>query len=263
MGTDNLRVMPHSTSLMTSLSSGLAWMLPDRIVAAAIRLAYPRVEPELARVSEFVPPGGTAVDVGAWYGPWTRHLRRLADRVVAIEPNARLARGIKAAFPDVEVVEAAASDHAGTAPLFLPPGGPAVGTSSLEYGDGRSVTVRLVPIDSLGLSDVRFMKVDVEGHELSALRGAADTIRRDRPVLLVEVEERIQPIAPIVDLLGEWGYRGFVLPADRWVPLADFDLGARQRAAIARVRQSFARRVLVSRPRYVNSVLFRHDRQSA
>lgn len=251
-------LMAYSTSLATTLSSGLASVLPERLVAAAIRRTYPRVEPELARVAEFVPRGGTAVDVGAWFGPWTSRLRKLADHVVAIEPNAQLARCIKSAFPDVEVVEAAVSDRAGSAELFLPDGGPAVGTSSLEYGEGRSVTVRLVSIDSLGLSGVSFIKVDVEGHELPALRGAAETIRRDRPLLLVEVEERIQPAEPIVDLLGEWGYRGFVLPEQRWIPLADFDLDAHQRAAIARVRQSLVRKVLVARPRYVNSVLFRH-----
>lgn len=255
--------MTGSNGFLTEVSSSMAALLPERLVGGAIRAVYPRVEPELARLADYVPRGGTAVDVGAWFGPWTRRLRKLADRVVAVEPNAQLARSIKSAFPDVEVVEAAVSDHAGTAELFLPDGGPAVGTSSLEYGEGTSVRVRLVPIDSLDLSAVSFMKVDVEGHELPALRGAAETIRRDTPVLLVEVEERIQPVKPIVDLLGEWGYRGFVLPEQRWTPLAEFDLGAHQRAGIARVRQSFVRKVVSARPRYVNSVLFRHDRHVA
>ncbi|MGW0431788.1 FkbM family methyltransferase [Micromonospora sp. NPDC003197] len=251
--------MTQSNGLLTKVSSGLAAMLPERFVAAAIRGVYPRVEPELARIADFVPSGGTAIDVGAWYGPWTARLRRRAESVVAVEPNATLARCVRAAFPQVRVVEAVASDHAGEAQLFLPPAGPAVGTSSLEYGDGEPVTVPRVTIDGLGLTQVRFIKLDVEGHELPALRGAAETIQRDGPVLLVEVEERIQPIEPIVELLQGWGYRGFVMPERDWVPLDGFDLVAHQRATIARVRQSFARRVLVPKPRYVNSVLFRRD----
>ncbi|PWR12795.1 FkbM family methyltransferase [Micromonospora acroterricola] len=241
-------------------TSGLAARLPERFLADAIRLVYPRVEPELARLAEFVPRGGTAVDVGAWYGPWTGRLRRIADRVVAVEPTPPLARQLRAAFSDVRVVEAAVSDHTGTASLFLPEGGAIVGTSSLEQVDqGTPVSVRRVTLDLLGLTDVRFMKIDIEGHELPALRGAAETVRRDRPVLLVEVEERIQPVEPLLELLTAWGYRGYVLPGPSWVPLADFDLGGHQRRAIVRVGQSFARRVLWPRPRYVNSVLFRPE----
>jgi FkbM family methyltransferase len=45
----------------------------------------------------------------------------------------------------------------------------------VEHGQlaGSSIAVARVTIDSLDLSDVRFMKLDVEGHELAALRGAA------------------------------------------------------------------------------------------
>ncbi|MGW2622861.1 FkbM family methyltransferase [Micromonospora taraxaci] len=253
--------MPSSTGLVTAVSSRVASLLPDRVVAGAIRAVYPRVEPELACLAEFMPAGGTALDVGAWYGPWTQRMRKRADQVVAIEPNEELARSISSAFPDVRVVRAVASDHEGSAELFLPKAGPAVGTSSLELADGSStsVTVPRVTIDGLGLHDVRFLKIDVEGHELSALRGAAGTVDRDGPALLIEVEERIQPIAPIFELLGEWGYRGYVLPEREWVPLADFDIGANQRGAIARVTQSLVRRVVLPRPRYVNSVLFKRE----
>ncbi|MFG3301000.1 FkbM family methyltransferase [Micromonospora chersina] len=249
-----------STNATPAATSGLAAALPDRFVASGIRWVYPRVEPELARLADFVPRGGTAVDVGAWYGPWTARLLRRADRVVAVEPTPALARQLRAAFPAVEVVEAAVSDHPGTASLHVPDGGAIVGTSSLEDATvGRPIEVPRITLDSLGLTDVRFVKLDIEGHELPALRGAAETIRRDRPALLIEVEERIQPVEPLLELLAGWGYRGYVLPGRSWVPLAEFNLAQHQHEAIARVGQSFARRVLWPRPRYVNSVLFRPE----
>jgi FkbM family methyltransferase len=250
-------MMAPSTSIATRISSGLAGRLPDRFVGPAIRRVYSRVEPELARLDEFVPPGRTAIDVGAWYGPWTQRLTPIASSVVAVEPTEALAQHLRDAFPGVVVIEAAASDRPGTADLYVPDAGSAVGISSLEAGAGSAVPVRLVTIDSLDLSDVGFIKVDVEGHELPALRGAASTIQRDRPVLLVELEIRIQQIGPIVTLLESWGYTAFVLPDDGWTSLTGFDLAGHQQAAIGRVRQSFARRVVWPRPRYVNSVLFR------
>jgi FkbM family methyltransferase len=240
-----------------TLSAELSSRLPAGLLGSTVRAVYPRIEPELRRLGSYAPRGGTAVDIGAWYGPWTRGLRRFADRVVALEPAAELARGIAAAYPDVLVVPAAASDATGTATLYLPAGGPGVGTSSLEHGDGPTVTVPRVTVDSLDLSDVRFVKVDVEGHELPALRGAEQTVRRDRPLLLVEVEERIQPIGPVVALLAGWGYRPYVMPRRHWRPLDGFDLAAHQRAAVGRVAHSFARRLVAPWPRYVNLVLFR------
>lgn len=242
-----------------TLTSAVSSRLPAGLMGTAIRAVYPRVEPELARLASYAPRGGTAIDIGTWYGPWTRGLRRIADRVVALEPAPELARHVAAAYPDVRVIQAAASDHVGTATLFLPDGGPGVGTSSVEQGPGTPMTVPRLTVDSLDLSDVRFVKVDVEGHELPALRGAAGTVRRDRPLLLVEVEERIQPIEPVLSLLGGWGYRPYVMPGRRWLPLDDFDLVAHQRAAVGRVTQSFARRVVAPWPRYVNLVLFRPE----
>jgi FkbM family methyltransferase len=241
------------------VSALVAGLLPERTVAAAIRAAYPRVEPELAALDAYVPRGGTAVDVGAWYGPWSARLVRRADRVVAIEPTPRLAAHLRQAFPTVDVVEAVASDTVGTAVLHVPSAGPVVGTSSLAEGAGGTVplTVRSVTLDSLDLSGVTFIKLDVEGHEMPALRGAERTIRRDRPVLLVELEARIQPIVPVLELLADWHYQPSVFVGGVWRPLAGFDLEAHQRSSIGRVSQSFVRRVVWPRPRYVNLVLCR------
>src|SRR5215467_1322570 len=44
-------------------------------------------EPELAMLTELVPRGGTAVDVGANQGVFAYALSAIADRVVAFEPN--------------------------------------------------------------------------------------------------------------------------------------------------------------------------------
>jgi FkbM family methyltransferase len=248
------------------VSALVAGLLPELAVAAAIRAAYPRVEPELAGIARYVPRGGTAVDIGAWYGPWTRRLLRLADRVVAVEPTPHLASHLRRAFPTVDVVEAVASDHVGTATLHVPTAGAVVGTSSLELGagagDSDEVTVARITVDSLDLTGVTFIKLDVEGHEVPALRGAEQTIRRDHPALLVELEARIQPIAPVLDTLGGWGYEPAVLLDGAWRPLAGFDLATHQSTAIARVSQSFVRRVVWPRPRYVNLVLFRQASRS-
>ncbi|QKW05271.1 FkbM family methyltransferase [Streptomyces sp. NA04227] len=248
-----------------TVAARLAPFLPSRLVAATARVLYTRFEPELARLDELCPAGcGTALDVGGWYGPWSRRLARTARQVVTVEPVPRLAGLLRSSAPaNMRIVEAAASDVAGTARLWLPAGdGGERGVSSLVQRDihGRGIDVRTVTLDSLGLSDVGFIKIDVDGNEQAVLRGARELLTRDRPALFIELEARIQPVAPVVDHLAELGYQGWVLPAKNWVPLRDFGLESHQAATAHVVQQGLLRRVLpLSGPRYVNSVLFLPD----
>ncbi|GGV58121.1 hypothetical protein GCM10010294_05470 [Streptomyces griseoloalbus] len=251
-----------------TLAARVASFLPKRLVAATARAVYPRFEPELARLSELCPPGcDTAVDVGGWYGPWTRRLAGHARQVVTLEPVPHLARLITAsAPPNVRVIRAAASDRPGTARLWLPPGdGGDRGVSSLVRRDihGHALDVTCVTLDGLGLRDVGFIKIDVDGSESAVLRGATGVLTRDRPALFVELESRIQPIAPVVTYLSHLGYEGWVLPAGTWIPLSRFPLEAHQARTSYVVSHGLLRRVLpyggLRGPRYVNSVLFLPD----
>jgi FkbM family methyltransferase len=60
-------------------------------------------------------------------------------------------------------------------------------------------------IDSFGLRACHLIKIDIEGMELAALRGATETIARCRPVLYVE-SDREDLSQPLLDLLAEWNY---------------------------------------------------------
>jgi hypothetical protein len=58
--------------------------------------------------------------------------------------------------------------------------------------------------------DVSFIKIDVEGHELSVLEGGVRTIANNRPVLWVEIEQRhlSRPMSDVFEFIKSLGYDG-------------------------------------------------------
>ena len=72
--------------------------------------------------------------------------------------------------------------------------------------------VRMASIDELGLERLDFIKLDVEGMELDALKGAIKTIRNHRPQMMIE---RIKSNCDEISLfLRDLGYKIFSLKMD-------------------------------------------------
>jgi hypothetical protein len=92
--------------------------------------------------------------------------------------------------------------------------------------------VHVATLDSFELAGLALMKMDVEGAEADVMRGALRTLERDRPLLLIEIEQRhhSRPISEVFALLNELGYDSQFLDADgRIRPIRDFVLERDQR----------------------------------
>lgn len=143
--------------------------------------------------------GDTAIDVGANYGAHTYSmLYRVGPRgrVFAFEPNpevfARLASW-RQRFPQLQPMCMALSNHAGTGNLSVPQAGSGYGSLVSRTG-GSVARVFQVKVDRLDdipevatSLDLSLIKVDVEGEEISFLRGAIETISKARPMVLMEI----------------------------------------------------------------------------
>ena len=174
-----------------------------------------------------------AIDVGANDGSYVHFLRRYARRVIAFEPMPSLAGALAQKFRHGVQIEAVAlSDHRGTAELHSPvvDGVTVTGcstvspTASATYGGHRSIEVPMTTLDSIYKGDVGFIKIDVEGHEQAVLDGAVETIRRCRPRLLVEVDERLAPggLERAKAYFKALDYQGHFVHAGRIAPIAQF-----------------------------------------
>jgi FkbM family methyltransferase len=143
-------------------------------------------------LEEYVRPGSVALDVGAHIGTHALTMARLvgpAGRVYAFEPVKKTYRELRRNLELNGVTNVVALRYAlgkGTAGVIemnpIHPG--EEGGTSVGHGGDR---VELRSLDSFGFEQVSLIKIDVEGFELPVLDGAEDTIRRNRPVLVVEI----------------------------------------------------------------------------
>jgi FkbM family methyltransferase len=138
-------------------------------------------------------PGSTVLDVGANIGIYTLLAAKRGARVFAIEADPRNLEMLRHhvhenGFDDrVTVFPVAVSDREGEVTLFRFGGN--CGHSNLFEGtDPARVPCRT--IDSLDLPPIDICKMDIEGSELSALRGMEATLERSpRMSLLIEYAE--------------------------------------------------------------------------
>jgi len=183
-----------------------------------------------------------AIDVGANDGSYVHYLRRHARKVIAFEPMPSLADALRAKFRhDVEIRSIALSDRAGTVELHMPvvDGVTVTGcstvspTASATYPDHRAIEVPMATLDSSYEGDVGFIKIDVEGHEQAVLDGAVQTVRRCRPRMLVEIDERLSPggLARAKAYFKDLDYRGYFVQAGHIEPMSLFSASVLQNPA--------------------------------
>lgn len=199
----------------------------------------------------FATNGATVVDVGASWGLFTYHLARRVGRsgqVYSFEPhpdNAPMLHKLAAARSGVHFLQAAVSDEAGHAELTVPQrhSRQVTAQASLAHEfDGQDVDVTRIEVPTVRLDDeldpalnVDLVKIDVEGHEMAVLRGGAETLRRCRPAILIEIEQRhlSMPIDDVFRQIEELGYHLFYITESELRPIAQFDVERDQMSMVA------------------------------
>jgi len=165
-------------------------------------------------------PGDLFVDVGANFGFWALAAAQRGCRVIAVEPvpstRALLAsNAARNGLTDrVEIFAGAVSDSVGQLDVAVPSG--ESGQASVHPDAGAELetfTVEATTLDVLlGEQSVRFLKIDVEGHEPAVLRGAARALRSGQiEFVLVELASAVMDrsgasAASLIDVLEGCGY---------------------------------------------------------
>jgi len=155
---------------------------------------------------QFIPPGALVFDIGANVGHYALIFHHLQARIVAIEPQAQLADGLRrrfAGWKDLTIVQTALGAAPATATLHKAPGQSEIASlrpdvsersrfSSLYQADAVE-TVPVTTLDAIIRQHGRpdFCKIDVEGFESEVLSGLGQSV----PLLSFEVNREYWEVA--------------------------------------------------------------------
>lgn len=117
-------------------------------------------------------------------GMWSKYMSQKFKYVYTFEPTPQSFHCLNANVPEENVVkmQAALGDKPGLVKMRYHENPNNYG-AMMCHPEGFIPTLR---IDDLGLNDLDLLMLDIEGYELNALRGGAETIQKYKPVIVVE-----------------------------------------------------------------------------
>ena len=129
---------------------------------------------------------GTALDIGANVGLWSRDLVDNFAKVVAFEPVAVFRECLEknVSGPNFFISPLALGDHDTQATMIITEGNS--GHSHLDPNTLGTGDVQVVKLDNLNIENVDYIKIDCEGYEYRVLQGAEQTVKRWRPIMVIE-----------------------------------------------------------------------------
>jgi FkbM family methyltransferase len=171
----------------------------------------------MALLSSLCERSEVSLDVGVLWGAFTQRMAPVSLHCHAFEANPEQIRFLRRCFKKkVTIHHIALSDRCGSLRIRVPVR--VSGRATVEPAnrlDGlavREYEVPCAPFDDLGITNVGFAKIDVEGHEPSVLGGMLLTLERYMPTLLVEIETRhnADSFREVAATLRPLGYGAFV-----------------------------------------------------
>jgi FkbM family methyltransferase len=142
-------------------------------------------------IEQFCERRSLAIDCGAHYGLVSVWLSKYFDSVHSFEVETEVASCLESNMEhhncnNVTVHKCGLLDYIGNGNIESMVG-KSTSLSTFVSKSSGSQTNKIITIDSLNLSDLDFLKIDVEGGEQSVVRGAIETIKRCKPVIYYEI----------------------------------------------------------------------------
>ncbi len=189
-------------------------------------------EKELEIIDRYCDKSKDALDVGVYRGVYSYKLSQYFKTVHSFEPNPLLypylEKNLKKIINNMVLYNLALSDVNGTSELKLPIRSKSIFKNNIEelfklgaatmhpkntIENFKKVPVKMKKLDDIEINNqIGFIKIDVEGHEKNVLKGGLKTIKNNKPILLIEIEEKHtkEPIEDTINFMKTYNYNAYV-----------------------------------------------------
>ena len=187
--------------------------------------------PELKLIKEFIINGTDSLDIGVYKGVYSYEISKYAKTVHAFELNPIifpfLNRNLYKIINNIKLYNFGLSNQNNKTTLRIPirnklakeenyeeffEMGRATIHDKNEFNEFRTFSVNVKKLDNFQFENpISFIKIDVEGHEVEVIEGAIATINSNKPILLVEIEERYskKKVIDTIKFVNALGYRSY------------------------------------------------------
>ena len=188
-------------------------------------------EKELQLLKKIIIPETDTIDIGVYRGVYSYEMAKYSKMVHAFEPNPIIFKDIelnlRKIIKNINLYNFALSDKENKVLLKVPIRNKNYDKSNYEeyfqmgratiheqnvMGDIETFEIKSKKLDNFTFSNkISFIKIDVEGHEMSVIKGAENTIKQYKPTLLVEIEEKHskQKVLDSINYINSLGYESF------------------------------------------------------
>lgn len=232
----------------------------------ALRYRY-KIDPaEINFIIKNLKPGDIAVDIGSHKGGylfWMVKQVGQAGKVYAFEPQKKLFNYLKSIvktkkYANVFLENKGLSDSSGRVEFHIPvtSSGSSPGARIGELNEELPTKVQSIDVVTLDNFFLKkgiiptLIKIDVEGHEKEVLTGGLELLKKHKPKIIMECENRHLKSGDVFDvfkLLIDLGYEGSFFENKELKPLAGFKIETQQKTGEGRFWESDG---------YVNNFVF-------
>ena len=214
--------------------------LLEKRLKRAIKNNY---EKELQIIDRFADKTKDALDIGVYRGVYSYKLSRNFKQIHSFEPNPLLypylKKNLKKIMNNVNLYNIGLSNKNGQVDLKLPTRSKSIFKDNIEelfklgagsihpgksFSSFKSIPVKIKKLDDINLeNNIKFIKIDVEGHEIEVIQGGEKTIKDNKPVLLIEIEKRHSQrnVEESITLIKKNGYKCFYAKNKKLISIDD------------------------------------------
>lgn len=219
-----------------------------KYIYRAYRYKYLIDPPEIKFIQQHLRKGDVAIDIGSHKGGYLYWMHKMVGQdgfVYGFEPQPKLFNYLKEtlvgeAYQNVILENKGVSNQEGKVNFHIPitAKGTSPGAKIGHFEDGtanQKVEIEVVTLDNHFYYDriyPNLIKIDVEGHEKEVLQGGIELLKKCKPALVIECENRHLPDSDVLDVfsvLFEIGYKGYFFENGSMQPINKFDATVHQK----------------------------------